>query len=378
MLFSCLAVMSSCEIKDDEGEKERKSEQSGDPLIGADVISNYIIERDGEQYLVLPISGEEVYIYGDYKSYVMRTDLQMLRAAEEKISGELSKYSGEPAWYLEKGDGQLFLTVEMIVDLEPPTSDDGEYEMGGCGIDHDHLFFREPITGAYSADNETESETKINLWSKYDPIKISVSSMMPEGYNYSFNDEEAMAAILKYFNNLTLISNFSENPDEYGGMSWIVEIEYENGEKKTVVHFGNMFVRLNYGCWYKMNEDEAGRFQGLLESYSSDKGSEKEPVTTQPTQATHTECEYCGEVGVGQDRWFIAEVMDNGMVMPVGEGCFERVSAMDAGIWLYYSSVDGDKEKKLREGDLIRVTYNGMIMASYPVQISAYEVEIVK
>ena len=91
-----------------------------------------------------------------------------------------------------------------------------------------------------------------------------------------------------------------------------------------------------------------------------------------------TECEYCGEVGVGQDRWFIAEVMDNGMVMPVGEGCFERVSAMDAGIWLYYSYVDGDKDKKLREGDLIRVTYNGMIMESYPVQISAYEVEIVK
>ena len=184
-----------------------------------------------------------------------------------------------------------------------------------------------------------------------------------------------MAAILKYFNNLTLISNFSENPDEYGGMSWVVEIEYENGEKNTVVHFGNMFIRVNYGCWYKMNEDEAGRFHGLLKSYSSDKSNEKEPVYTQPT---HTECAYCGEVGVGQDRWFIAKVMGDGKVMPVGEGCFERVSAMDAGIWLHYSSVDGDEERRLQEGDLIRVTYNGLIMESYPAQISATTVEIVK
>ena len=372
-------VFSACELND---RREGDYDETADTKISETKPSetersdDYIVERDGNKYIVLPISGEQVCVWREHEAYLRYVDTQLLRSAEEKILGEISKYSDDnPAWYFETHNGQLYLAIELIIELEPPTSDDGEYEMGGCGIDHDHLFFREPITGAYSADNETESETKINLWSKYDPIKISVSSMMPEGYNYSFNDEEAMAAILKYFNNLTLISNFSENPDEYGGMSWIVEIEYENGEKNTVVHFGNMFVRVNYGCWYKMNEDEAGRFHGLLKSYSSDKSNEKETVYTQPT---HTECAYCGEVGVGQDRWFIAKVMGDGKVMPVGEGCFERVSAMDAGIWLHYSSVDGDEERRLQEGDLIRVTYNGLIMESYPAQISATTVEIVK
>ena len=100
----------------------------------------------------------------------------------------------------------------------------------------------------------------------------------------------------------------------------------------------------------------------------------EEPILT---QHTHSECEYCGKLE-GNDRWFIAEVMKDGKVMPVGEGCFESVSAMNAGIWLSYSAVDGDAEKKLQNGDVVRVSYNGLIMETFPVQISATTVETVK
>ena len=92
------------------------------------------------------------------------------------------------------------------------------------------------------------------------------------------------------------------------------------------------------------------------------------------TQHNHTECEFCGETEDG-GRWFIAEAMDSNFVNPRGNGCFEAVAAMDAGISLHYSAVDGDSNKRLTAGDVVRITYNGMIMESYPVQISADSVE---
>ena len=50
---------------------------------------------------------------------------------------------------------------------------------------------------------------------------------------------------------------------------------------------------------------------------------------------------------------------------------------MDAGIDLWYKEVDGDPDKKLKAGDIVKITYNGMIMESYPVQISADEVTVI-
>jgi hypothetical protein len=68
--------------------------------------------------------------------------------------------------------------------------------------------------------------------------------------------------------------------------------------------------------------------------------------------------------------------MENGMVMPLGTGCFEAVSAMDAGISLHYSAVDGDESRRLAAGETVRITYNGLIMESYPVQIRADSVTV--
>ena len=93
-------------------------------------------------------------------------------------------------------------------------------------------------------------------------IKIDVSSL-PEEYNYSFNGENAKA-IIDYLSNLNLESNFEENPNEYYGMTWVISLEYDNGNELTVYHFGNMFIRAEEGPWYKMTYDEATRFDALL------------------------------------------------------------------------------------------------------------------
>ena len=97
--------------------------------------------------------------------------------------------------------------------------------------------------------------------------KISVTSL-PEGYAYSF-DGEAVKRIVDYISELDLIADFPENPDEYGGMTWVIDLGYESGNVLTIYHFGNMFIRANDGPWYKMTYEEASRFGSLLNEQSN-------------------------------------------------------------------------------------------------------------
>lgn len=101
------------------------------------------------------------------------------------------------------------------------------------------------------------------------------------------------------------------------------------------------------------------------------------PADSASSLPADSECPYCGKLE-GNDRWFIARVMENGMVMPLGTDCFEATSAMGAGITLHYSAVDGEEGRRLVAGEIVRITYNGCIMESYPVQIAALTVTVVE
>ena len=93
-------------------------------------------------------------------------------------------------------------------------------------------------------------------------VKIDVSSL-PEGYNYSFSGEDAKA-IIDYLSTLSLESEFEENPNEYTGMTWVISLEYDDGDALQIYHFGNMFIRVKGGLWYKMTDEEGNRFDILL------------------------------------------------------------------------------------------------------------------
>lgn len=100
-----------------------------------------------------------------------------------------------------------------------------------------------------------------------DVVKIDISSL-PEGYNYFFSGEDSKA-IIDYLSTLTLESEFEENPNEYTGMTWVIALEYENGETLNIYHFGNMFIRSQNGSWYRMSYEEASRFDTLLEQLNN-------------------------------------------------------------------------------------------------------------
>lgn len=100
---------------------------------------------------------------------------------------------------------------------------------------------------------------------------VSVTSL-PEGYDYYYEGNDAKL-IEDYLFDLNLISDFEENPDEYSGMTWVISLEYENGEERTVYHFGNMFIRSENEPWYRMTYEEAHRFDALLIELNSNDDS---------------------------------------------------------------------------------------------------------
>ena len=91
--------------------------------------------------------------------------------------------------------------------------------------------------------------------------RVSVTSL-PEGYDYSYTGEDAQA-IVDYFTELDLISDFEENPGEDDGMVWVISLEYEDGSTETVYHCGK-FIRRDGGSWYKITYEQARAFDSLL------------------------------------------------------------------------------------------------------------------
>ena len=125
----------------------------------------------------------------------------------------------------------------------------------------------------------------------------------------------------------------------------------------------------------------------ILELSSPEDETTAEETSTEPEETTkgeeetyadgsHSSCEYCGKLE-GESRWFIAKVTEDLLVMPIGDGCFESIASLGAGIHLSYKEVDGNPDVKLKPGDVIKVEYNGMIMESYPVQMIADSVVII-
>ena len=119
------------------------------------------------------------------------------------------------------------------------------------------------VLGVVGCTNQSQQVKGNRLLSEGNVIKIVVSSL-PEEYSYSF-EGEAVNEIVGYLSSLNLQSEFDENPDTYTGMTWVISLEYENGDTLSIYHFGNTFICSENGAWYKMDYDEASRFGALLD-----------------------------------------------------------------------------------------------------------------
>ncbi len=96
---------------------------------------------------------------------------------------------------------------------------------------------------------------------------VMVSSLPSVRKGYLFDGEKA-EKLVNYLTGLDLKSKFSENPDEYTGMTWVISIEYEDGKNTIVYHFGNMFIKNGDGSWFRMNYEQAEQLDTLLAELS--------------------------------------------------------------------------------------------------------------
>lgn len=217
-------------------------------------LPSYISYKNSKYFLTLPLSGEELKL-DKYIHHFTEIDFETIRTAEAIILAQVPQDVRSSVFYLsEDENGYLCLCKELVVDIVPPKAG-----MGGCGYDHDHVFLKEPLT----VIQETESVDKTVLLSTKDGIVGATVSSLPQGCYYEFDSEKA-GRIAEYLINLNLVSRFEENPDEYGGFTWIIEIEYSDGTKEIVVFF-RPFIRVDGGKWYKTEGLESRCFEDLLE-----------------------------------------------------------------------------------------------------------------
>lgn len=89
---------------------------------------------------------------------------------------------------------------------------------------------------------------------------------IPNGYENSYEGDAAQM-IGDYLASLRLTPYLQEN--DYLGMCWDIEIEYEDGTVSNVYHSANVLIKVDGGEWYKMESDEAHRLDTLLTELNS-------------------------------------------------------------------------------------------------------------
>ena len=119
------------------------------PLVGCNSKVT-ILEEDGEKYIQLPVSQTRVFVWDHILSYLDKVDYTLLEVADKALLEDIAPYAdNKPGYSLVIYEGELCICVELIVDINPPATTPDATE--GCGIDHEHLFFRRPITKGLNA-----------------------------------------------------------------------------------------------------------------------------------------------------------------------------------------------------------------------------------
>ena len=121
-------------------------QSDSEPLVQEN-LSQYLSEEGEEHYIILPKSKEKIKVSGAFVSLLDRVDTNLLAEAEEKISNEVSKYTDDFDFELQTNqNGNLCLSVELILKIDLSNVVSGEHQVAGCGIDHEHKFFIERIS----------------------------------------------------------------------------------------------------------------------------------------------------------------------------------------------------------------------------------------
>lgn len=126
--------------------------------------------------------------------------------------------------------------------------------------------------------NSEEAE-KVNVNISTENVEYIMIGCFPSYTNYKIVDNDNIALLLNKINSLALARDFPENPNEYVGASYDIDIFYADGTVKTVHFFGNMFLMVKGDSWLRVKYGEAFELDILIEKIMSETGEYKEPDT---------------------------------------------------------------------------------------------------
>ena len=131
-------TQSETQSESDTQETDAESETSKKDTISAECV----VKKGNRYVIVLPASQYSIPVDRDFTKYLPYVSDELVAAAEAKITKEVEEIGGELGWTIaEHENGKMCLVVEVIKFVEG-----ADYmEEGGCGIDHEHIFFAESI-----------------------------------------------------------------------------------------------------------------------------------------------------------------------------------------------------------------------------------------
>ena len=78
--------------------------------------------------------------FKDFRERSWEENSYLLDYTEEEVKAALSRIKGGETFWLSYEDGKLYVCSEAIVSYPPKVPGDS-----GCGIDHDHIFYKEEV-----------------------------------------------------------------------------------------------------------------------------------------------------------------------------------------------------------------------------------------
>ena len=134
-------------------------------------------------------------------------------------------------------------------------------DMNGDGLTSgDALAIQRKLLGL-DDEEKSFSATLLGI-DKAKVIGVKVTSL-PEGYDYSFTDKNAQA-VVDYLSNISLSMNLSvEDPGQLNGMTWVIKLNYENGDTVTLYDLGK-FIHGTDSKWYEMTYEESQELSNLI------------------------------------------------------------------------------------------------------------------
>ena len=134
-------------------------------------------------------------------------------------------------------------------------------DMNGDGLTSgDALAIQRKLLGL---DDEEKSFSATLLGIDKAKVTVVKVSSLPEGYDYSFTDENAQS-VVDYLSNISLSTNLSvEDPGQLDGMTWVIRLVYENGDTVTLYDLGK-FIHGTDRKWYEMTYEESQELSNLI------------------------------------------------------------------------------------------------------------------